>query len=145
MSYPTGTAGNDTITGIYTLQNVLGHLIPWPASEKLDGLAGDDSIDGNNGLDTLIGGDGDDTIIGGSIGDSIVGGTGSDVMTALDGGDYVDAGTGGGSADGGAGNDTLEADFAGLSFPGKGVSFDASRPEVYASKLAMWAIHPSRS
>ena len=64
----TPTAGNDTLTGTSTADN-------------LDGLAGNDSISGLGSGDTLNGGPGDDTLEGGASGDIMFGGTGNDWLS----------------------------------------------------------------
>lgn len=62
----TGSAGNDTYSGIDTAENIMG-------------MAGNDNLSGNGGNDTLDGGLGNDTLDGGSGNDVMKGGAGNDV------------------------------------------------------------------
>lgn len=128
----TGSAGNDTITGSSTPEQILGLA----GDDVLFGRGGNDTIDGGLGYDELWGGAGDDLLIGGDdtsgsdgdyelhYGDDLYGEAGNDTLIGGMGWNYLDGGDGndcliGGQADaadslyggsdqlGGAGNDTL--------------------------------------
>ena len=94
-SHRDGTAGNDTITGNASLNNVIR------------GLGGDDTITGNQYNDTLYGDAGNDVIKASSGNDTVDGGDGTDILYGEDGNDTVDGGSGNDSLWGGSGNDTL--------------------------------------
>jgi len=81
-------AGNDTITGSASADNLLAYK-------------GNDSVDGGAGIDTIDGGDGNDSLQGSGGGDSLTGGLGNDT---------IDGGTGDDTMNGGVGNDTYIVD-----------------------------------
>ncbi|UWQ90485.1 hypothetical protein K3727_17190 [Rhodobacteraceae bacterium M382] len=117
-----GGAGDDLITtsdfGSSQLFGEDGNdtVISGPATELLEGGAGNDSLVGNDGDDTLQGNDGNDTSNGGYGNDLIAGGTGDDLSFGGHGVDRLFGGEGNDtlfgepdndSLTGGAGNDSL--------------------------------------
>ena len=79
----TGSAGNDTITGGYSNEQIFGYggddrLNGRYGFDTIDGGAGNDWISGEYDEDHLSGGSGNDTIFGGYASDTIEGGTGND-------------------------------------------------------------------
>jgi uncharacterized delta-60 repeat protein len=83
-----GTNGPDTIFGEVSQVTAA----PFPLSDVILGLGGDDVIDGGGGNDIICGGDGNDTLIGGPGLDVLIAGIGAD---ALDGGPGRDVCTAG--------------------------------------------------
>lgn len=74
---PTGTAGNDRLTGT-AAPDVLSGLA---GNDILMGLAGADTLTGSSGNDRLVGGDGNDTLSGNGGRDLLAGGNGNDRLT----------------------------------------------------------------
>lgn len=91
----TGTAGNDTLTGVSFYSNVLL------------GGAGNDILTGGPLADFLSGGDGNDSGNGMGGVDQLYGDAGADTLKGDEGNDLLDGGTGNDTLDGGSGFDTL--------------------------------------
>jgi Ca2+-binding RTX toxin-like protein len=119
--YLRGGAGNDTITGNWSLVGDAGNdtltmagtgsaslfggtgtdtLTGGPVRDHLSGDDGDDTVRGGGGVDTLFGGFGNDLLVGGLGDDTVFGDSGSDTLSGQLGND---------SLNGGAGSDTLIA------------------------------------
>ena len=91
-----GLAGNDKITGHFTINGYLS------------GGLGNDSITAGNQGDFLYGNEGNDTLQGGGSQDYLAGGDGNDSLFGQDDDDYLLGGAGNDKLDGGSGNDELE-------------------------------------
>ncbi|MCU7806252.1 MAG: hypothetical protein KZQ73_00035 [Candidatus Thiodiazotropha sp. (ex Semelilucina semeliformis)] len=102
-----GTAGADTLTGLYYQNDILY------------GEGGDDTLNGDAGNDTLIGGAGADTLDGGRGYDQLIGGAGNDILGGGAGSSDTMHGTWDASAGlwrgndytGGTGDDTLRGTY----------------------------------
>jgi len=79
------TAGNDTITGSWAGERLIG----LDGNDILSGVDGDDTLDGGNGNDTLNGGNGNDSLLGGSGADTLNGDMGNDTLTGGPGNDLL--------------------------------------------------------
>ena len=81
-----GTAGNDTISGLASLQNTIhglggnDNLSGSILNDTLYGDSGDDTLRGDAGSDVLDGGAGNDTLEGGDGNDTLIGSTGDDTV-----------------------------------------------------------------
>ena len=108
MSTVLGTVGNDTITGSFTSEGVIGGLTP--GQDSVFGREGDDSIIGNEGADWLFGEAGADTLVagGGNGADTLDGGSGSDSLAGDSLNNWIGAGLGSDTVAGLDGNDTLD-------------------------------------
>ncbi len=90
-----GTAGDDTLTGTGSEQNIFGldgnDVLTGQNSvaDWIIGGAGDDNIDAKSGNDLLYGNAGDDTLTGGGGHDYSYGGAGEDLIKSGGGNDYA--------------------------------------------------------
>jgi Ca2+-binding RTX toxin-like protein len=95
-----GEGGTDTMDGgdgndiLNTDAALCGSAPAAPASNHVEGGAGDDIIDGGPGEDTVDGGDGDDSVCGAEGDDPITGGAGRDFLRGDAGHDTFDGGEG---------------------------------------------------
>jgi Ca2+-binding RTX toxin-like protein len=116
----TGTAGNDSITGV---SNYVNTIYAGAGSDTVYGGTGNDVLFGEDGNDTLNAGDGNDVLEGGDGNDTLDGGRGADILRGGAGDDTLGGAAGsydagaysygfvspvaGNTYEGGAGNDTL--------------------------------------
>lgn len=98
-SHHNGTAANDRLQGIDTLNNTI------------NGLAGDDTLMGGSLADTLSGGDGNDMLLGSLGNDTLDGGDGNDRLGGGNGSDVLMGGSGDDFLFGGNGSDTFVGGF----------------------------------
>ena len=119
LALETYSTGSGVVGAIREIENVSGSsqsdiILADAHSNRLQGLAGNDTIMGLEGQDTLEGGSGSDSLSGGDGNDSLSGGTDTDFLEGvdtLDGGSGDDTLVGGAANDllgGGAGNDLLD-------------------------------------
>ncbi|MET3432234.1 Ca2+-binding RTX toxin-like protein [Herbaspirillum seropedicae] len=90
----TGTSGNEYWTGLRDQSN------------RMNGMAGNDSLSGGQLADTIDGGDGNDNLYGYAGSDTLIGGDGNDILNGDAGEDTLSGGKGNDRLRGEAGNDT---------------------------------------
>ena len=90
----TGTSGNEYWTGLRDQSN------------RMNGMAGNDSLSGGQLADIIDGGDGNDDLHGYAGNDTLVGGNGNDTLEGDAGDDSLSGGKGNDRLQGNAGNDT---------------------------------------